>query len=84
MVRFDVDEFDGSIVDDLSFMKLLHAEENVAVLPGCAFGMVGGGFGCASSSSSTYAFRVVFCAPERILRIAAERISSFCLRHKRV
>lgn len=78
MVRFDADDFDSSIVDDLSFMKLLHVEENVVVLPGCAFGMVG------SSSSSYYAFRVVFCAPEHVLTAAAARISSFCLRHKRV
>ena len=84
MVRFDVNQFDSAIVDDLSFMKLLHAEENVVVLPGCAFGMVGGGVGGASPSASTYAFRVVFCAPEHILRIAAERISSFCHRHKRI
>jgi aspartate/methionine/tyrosine aminotransferase len=92
MVRFDANDFDDGIVDDLSFMRLLHMEENVVVLPGCAFGMVGGGIvGCAStssssssSSSSSYAFRVVFCAPEQVLRDAAERISAFCLRHKRM
>jgi tyrosine aminotransferase len=79
MVKFDADEFDSSIVDDLSFMRILHLEENVIVLPGTAFGMDG-----HASSSSSYAFRVVFCAPEQVLRIAAERISAFCLRHKRV
>jgi aspartate/methionine/tyrosine aminotransferase len=91
MVRFDANDFDSGIVDDLSFMRLLHLEENVVVLPGCAFGMVGGGIvGRASPSSSTslpsssYAFRVVFCAPVQVLRNAAERISAFCLRHKRV
>ncbi len=84
MVRFDADKFDSSIVDDLSFMRLLNSEENVVVLPGTAFGMVGSGIAGCESSSSSYAFRVVFCAPEQVLRIAAERISAFCLRHKRI
>ncbi|KAL7530503.1 hypothetical protein ACHAXR_003530, partial [Thalassiosira sp. AJA248-18] len=33
MVRIEVDKFDDSIVDDVSFMKLLLEEENVVVLP---------------------------------------------------
>jgi tyrosine aminotransferase len=76
MVRIEVDMFDDNIFDDMSFMKLLLEEENVVVLPGCAFGLE------QSASSLRYAFRVVFCAPESILRDAANRISSFCLRHR--
>lgn len=79
MVRIEVDMFDDNIFDDMSFMKLLLEEENVVVLPGCAFGLAGE----KCESSVRYAFRVVFCAPESILRDAANRISSFCLRHSR-
>jgi len=79
MVRIEVDKFDNHILDDVSFMKLLLDEENIVVLPGCAFGLAGG-----ADIESSYVFRVVFCAPENILRAAADRISSFCLRHKRL
>ena len=77
MVQIDVQKFDDEIVDDVSFMKLLLEEENIVVLPGCAFGLAGDG-----TASSCYVFRVVFCAPEHILRTASERISSFCHRHR--
>jgi tyrosine aminotransferase len=80
MVCIDIDKFDDKIIDDISFMKLLLEEENVVVLPGCAFGLVGDKERNASSSVR-FAFRVVFCAPESILNDAAKRISSFCLRH---
>ncbi len=79
MVRIETDKFDNHILDDVSFMKLLLDEENIVVLPGCAFGLAGG-----SDVGSSYVFRVVFCAPENILRAAADRISLFCLRHKRL
>jgi tyrosine aminotransferase len=81
MVQLDIDKFDDQIIDDVSFMKLLLEEENVVVLPGCAFGLVCDGE--RNASSLRYAFRVVFCAPESVLSIAAKRISLFCLRHKR-
>ncbi len=77
MVRIDIDKFDDKIIDDMSFMKLLLEEENVVVLPGCAFGLVGD----KAQSSVCFAFRVAFCAPECILSDAAKRISAFCLRH---
>ena len=73
MVRIQVDMFDDHISDDVSFMKLLLEEENVVVLPGTAFGL---------DASSGYVFRVVFCAPQQVLKTASERISSFCLRHR--
>ena len=82
MVQLDVDAYDETIVDDISFMRLLHLEENVVVLPGSAFGMSGGSYN--DGRDYNYAFRVVFCAPENILIDAAGRISSFCIRHKRV
>ena len=79
MVKIDVDDFDDAIEDDISFMRLLLEEENIVVLPGKAFGM-NSQHSC--SSSKCYVFRVVFCAPENVLRDAVERISCFCLRHK--
>mmetsp|Transcript_40054 Transcript_40054/g.86384 ORF Transcript_40054/g.86384 Transcript_40054/m.86384 type:complete len:675 (-) Transcript_40054:145-2169(-) len=89
MVRIEVDKFDDLVVDDVSFMKLLLEEENIVVLPGCAFGLGGGAKtkdngtnGNDDARSSYYVFRVVFCAPEHILRTASKRIASFCLRHK--
>ena len=83
IVQLDVDAYDDTIVNDMSFMRLLHLEENVVVLPGSAFGMMGGRSN-DNGRDYNYAFRVVFCAPENILLDAAERISSFCIRHKRV
>mmetsp|Transcript_14800 Transcript_14800/g.31436 ORF Transcript_14800/g.31436 Transcript_14800/m.31436 type:complete len:525 (+) Transcript_14800:132-1706(+) len=78
MVKIHVDKFDDTIVDDLTFMKLLLVEENVVVLPGRAFGLEIS----AEINISCHVFRVVFCAPENIIKIACERIRSFCLRHK--
>ena len=77
MVKIYVDKFDHSIVDDVSFMSLLLEEENIVVLPGKAFGLTGDSDGC-------HVFRVVFCAPEKVIRAAADRISGFCLRHKKL
>ena len=84
MVRIEVDKFDNQITDDVSFMRLLLEEENIVVLPGCAFGLVGGSPDVIDKADSTsnYVFRVVFCAPESILKMASRRISSFCQRHK--
>ena len=82
IVQLDVDAYDDTIVDDMSFMRLLHLEE-MLFLPGCAFGMMGGRSN-DNGRDYNYAFRVVFCAPENVLIDAAERISSFCIRHKRV
>ena len=73
MVKIYVDMFDDAITDDVSFMGKLLEEENIVVLPGKAFGM---------KDSFGDFFRVVFCAPEPIIRAAAERLSCFCLRHK--
>ena len=78
MVRIKVGEFDDLIVDDVSFMKFLLDEENIVVLPGCAFGLDG------NNASISHVFRVVFCAPEHILRAASNRIASFCRRHRSV
>ena len=71
MVKIDLSRFDMAIRSDIDFANLLLEEENVFVLPGCAFGM------------SNF-FRVVFCASESTLVVAASRISSFCTRHGRV
>ena len=75
MVKIHVHLFDEDISDDVSFMKLLLEEENIVVLPGRAFGMG------QEEEGDTPVFRVVFCAPEDVLRCASERISSFCSRH---
>jgi aspartate/methionine/tyrosine aminotransferase len=74
MVKIHIDLFGDEINDDLSFMKLLLEEENVVVLPGRAFGL-------DREVWDTPVFRVVFCAPEDVLRCASERICSFCNRH---
>lgn len=76
MVKINIEEFDDSITDDVSFSQMLMDEENVFVLPGKAFG-------CSSKSPSYNAFRVVFCAPEEILAVAFCRIGDFCVRHTR-
>lgn len=68
IARIDFSKFDESVQSDLCFTQLLLEEENVFVLPGCAFGVPG-------------MFRVVFCAPESVLETAAARIKSFCDRH---
>lgn len=75
MVKIHIDLFGDEINDDLSFMKLLLEEENVVVLPGRAFGLDD------REVWDTPVFRVVFCAPEDVLRCASERICSFCNRH---
>jgi len=80
IVKIYVDMFDDSIADDVTFMSLLLEEENIVVLPGQAFGMTSDSF----RDSNCHVFRVVFCAPEFVIRSAAERISLFCLRHRRI
>jgi tyrosine aminotransferase len=75
MVKIHTHLFDEDISDDISFMKLLLEEENIVVLPGRAFGLD------QEQECDTPVFRVVFCAPEDVLRCASERISSFCSRH---
>lgn len=75
MVKIHVHLFDEDIHDDVSFMKLLLEEENIVVLPGRAFGKG------REEEGDTPVFRVVFCAPEDVLKCASERISSFCSRH---
>ena len=66
IVRLDMDMLD--VKDDLEFSKQLLEEENVFVLPGSAFGIHN-------------MFRVVFCAAEPVLEIAAQRITQFCVNH---
>ena len=68
-VEIDCSRYDDAINNDVSFTKLLLAEENVFVLPGKAFG------------ASTDLFRVCFGASQNILEDAFDRISSFCKRH---
>ncbi len=80
LVRIHVDKFDNTIVDDITFMRLLLVEENVLVLPGRAFGLEIS----EDINKSCHFFRVVFCAPENVVKIACERIRSFCLRHKNI
>lgn len=76
MVKIDIDKFDEFISDDVSFMRLLLEEENIVILPGRAFGMDG-------NSCCGHVFRVVFCAPEDVVRAAVDRIFEFCLRHEK-
>ncbi len=59
-----------NIWTDVQFCKLLLDEENVLVLPGSAFGATEGNL-----------VRVVFCAPEPIMREAMLRVKRFCQRH---
>jgi len=68
MVQIDFSQFDDSVQSDLEFCKLLVQEQNVFVLPGCAFNFPD-------------AFRVVFCPSEATLREAANRIKQFCRSH---
>lgn len=79
MVKIHLEMFDDSIVDDVKFMSLLLEEENIVVLPGKAFGLSGE----SVDKSKCCVFRVVFCAPEDVIRAAADRIAKFCLRHKK-
>ena len=70
MVGLEIEQFDGSFHDDVTFTKLLLAEENVFALPGQCFG-------------AKNFFRVVYCAPKEILGESFERIKDFCERHKK-
>jgi tyrosine aminotransferase len=54
--------------DDAHFCEALLREENVAIMPGAAFG--GPGFA-----------RIVLCAPLDVLADAADRMRAFCERH---
>jgi len=68
MVKINFEVFEDEIQNDLQFTKILLEEENVFCLPGACFGLEG-------------YFRVVYCAPEEVLRVAFDRISEFCKRH---
>ncbi len=75
MVKLDVDKFDDMIQHDVDFAKLLLEEENVFTLPGAPF------FGNTLQNKSNYYFRIMLCAPPRLLRDAFLRIQGFCSRH---
>ena len=68
MIGVQVDRFDASIVDDVTFCDLLLREEAVFVLPGMCFGVPN-------------FFRVVFAAPLPMLKDAFSRIERFCKGH---
>lgn len=65
-VMVGIDETMG--LDDVQFSQRLLDEERVFVLPGACFGM-------------PLFFRVVFCAPKKVLQEACERIKRFCQAH---
>lgn len=75
MVKLDIDKFDDTIQNDVDFAKLLLEEENVFTLPGAPF------FGNTLHNKSNNYFRIMLCAPPRILRDAFLRIQEFCSRH---
>lgn len=75
MVKLDVDKFDDMIHNDVDFTKLLLEEENVFTLPGAPF------FGNTLHDKSNYYFRIMLCAPPRLLQDAFLRIQEFCSRH---
>jgi len=66
MVEIDLSKF-HSIDSDVKFTTRLLEEQNVFVLPGSAFGAPG-------------YFRVVYCAPIKVLENACRRIANFCAR----
>mmetsp|Transcript_1731 Transcript_1731/g.2551 ORF Transcript_1731/g.2551 Transcript_1731/m.2551 type:complete len:432 (+) Transcript_1731:67-1362(+) len=68
MFGIDVNQFDGSFVDDLSFAKLLLKEESIVVLPGQCFHF------------KNYV-RIVYCAPLETLKTAFDRIEAFCKKY---
>ena len=68
MCRINVDHFDDSVQDDLTFSQALLQEENVLALPGSCF-------------EAKNVFRVVFCPPKPVLDEAVDRIKNFCERH---
>lgn len=70
IVHLHCDCLDDAIQNDMDFALKLVQEENVLVLPGSSFGAPG-------------TIRVAFSASEEALRIAADRISSFCRRHSK-
>lgn len=67
MVEVLVDEFEG-ISDGTQFAQLLLNEQFVFVLPGSCFG-------------APNFFRIVFCAPEKVLADACSRIEEFCTKY---
>ena len=69
MCRLNVDEFDGSINNEIEFTELLLEEENAFVLLGSCFGV-------------SNVVRLVLCAPAKTLTEAADRIISFCSNHQ--
>jgi len=68
MVGIDVELFDKHIEDDISFSQKLFKEESVFVLPGQSF-------------NAKNHFRIVHCAPQKVLNQALNRIEEFCKSH---
>jgi len=67
LVEIEISKF-GDILDDEDFAQKLLTEELVFVLPGACF------------QAKNY-FRVVTCAPQKMLSQACDRIMSFCERY---
>jgi tyrosine aminotransferase len=70
MVQVHLEKLSEDISSDIIFANMLLCEENVFVLPGQCFGMVG-------------FIRIVICMPKEILVEAFQRIALFCERHAR-
>jgi len=70
MVQVETDQF-KDIKDDEDFAQKLLTEELVFVLPGSCF-------------QAPNFFRVVTCAPQKMLSEACERIADFCSRHRKI
>lgn len=69
MIKINFEHFDRNVVkDDQSFFEKLLEEDNVQVMPGCAFHAPG-------------YFRVVITRKLEILEEATDRIVEFCQRH---
>ncbi|KPI84442.1 tyrosine aminotransferase [Leptomonas seymouri] len=70
MVKIVLEHFDADVVsDDVTFFRMLYAEENVQVIPGSVF-------------HYPSCFRVVITRPDDVLKEAAERMIGFCERHR--
>jgi len=67
MVEIEIEKF-TDIKDDEDFAQKLLSEELVFVLPGACF-------------QAPNFFRVVTCAPQKMLSDACDRIAAFCARH---
>ncbi len=67
-VKIEIDWFDETIQDCVSFTQNLVMQQSVSVLPGISF------------RAPNY-FRIVLCPPIDILWIAINRIREFCMNH---